>query len=210
MSIKFKYQNKGTITQGFEENLNPSYKANGLPGHTGVDSKKGYGSLVEADNAGFVYKVWMPQEREDNWAAVYTIVPHGDIFMEVCVGHMMSIFVEQGDTVLEGQFIGKEGNLGLVYSGNVHITPEMQDAGDKRGSHRHESFRPVKKTKTVKKGFYYLENKNGLYRDTDGYYYEVVYTGPMKGHVNPRQFDYVDTRADRLRCITNALIRIVK
>lgn len=206
--VKFKYKNKGTITQGFSENLNPSYAAQNLPGHTGVDSTKGYGSLVNADNTGLVYKVWYPQEREDNWAGVYMLVPHEDHFMEVCVGHMMSIFVKPGETVLEGQYLGREGNMGMVFSGGMQITAAMQDAGDRRGAHRHESYRPVRRVKDARKGLFYLENKNGIYRDKEGYCYEVVFTGAMRGHVDPRKFDYEDTRADAFRCTMNALLKL--
>lgn len=207
--MKFKYKDKGTITQGFSQNLNPLYNKLGLPGHTGVDSTKGYGSLIQFDNTGVIYKVWRPQERADNWCAIHQLVHiSGDNYMEVVIGHCKSIFVTEGETVLEGQYAGTEGNYGLVYAGGVQITPAMQDAGDRRGSHRHEAFRPVLRVAKTVSGQHYLNRKVGRYQDKDGYFYQIARKDAWQGYIDPRQYDHEDTKAEKVRALVNALTRL--
>lgn len=208
-NMKFKIKNKGFISQGFAKNPE-LYVSRGTPGHTGVDYVKGYGKLHQADNTGFVFKVWKPKEREDRWVAVHQLVPHQDIFMEVITGHWSNVFVEEGKLLKEGEYIGAEGNSGYVFSGNTQITPAMQDAGDKRGSHVHEAYRPVKRVTKKTKGKYYLESKKGDYRDNNGYYYEIMNTDVMKGFIDPMQFVYIETYSDKLRSILNAVLGIKK
>ena len=206
--MKFKFKTKGRITQGYNQNATSTYTASGLSGHPGVDWTLGYGSLIRFDNPGYVYKVWKPQEREDNWAAICQLVPFGDDFMEVTLGHVSAVYVTEGESVSEGQYAGKEGNMGEVYQNGVRITAAMQDAGDTRGSHVHESYRPVRRVRTVKAGKHYLHNKNGRYKDSEGFYYEIINENSTNGCIDPRAFDYEDTRADSLRGIMNALLKL--
>ena len=84
---------------------------------------------------------------------------------------MSEIDCEIGDHVNVGDTLGKEGNHGIVYSGNILITLAMQKAGDQRGHHRHYQKRPVIKTKTLKGTG--LQGTPSPYRDPDGFYYQV-------------------------------------
>ena len=119
--------------------------------------------------------------------------------MEVCMGHM-SYVSDVGDThVLEGEWVGKEGNCGEVYSGGVRITADMQRAGDRRGSHVHENYRPVKRVKKTKRGKHYLTKAGKKYRDGEGMYYEIKYTNDTNGTIDPAQFHYQDTFVDSIR-----------
>jgi hypothetical protein len=208
--MKFKIRTKGTITQGFKENLNPLYASQGLAGHTGIDWNVGYGGFVNTDNAGFVYKTYAPQERADNWTAVYLLVPNGATYMEVCLGHLSKLYAHEGDTLLENQLVGLEGNFGEVYQGGQRITPEMQDAGDKRGAHVHENYRPVERVKKQTKGKHYLNGKNGIYKDKEGFYYEIVIDNSVNGCVDPMKYVYQDSRSEILLLIKNLFIKLIK
>jgi len=184
--VKFKLKNKGLFTQGFA--ANPKiYNTLKLPGHTGIDTVKGWDAIIEFDNDGLVYKVFNAGQSRDNWRGVYQIVHEsGDNYVEVCMGHFNEIFVNEGDYVVERQFAGKEGNKGFVFTGGIQITKEMQDAGDKRAHHVHTSTRPVIRKMIKEKGKYYLLNRNGtIFRDKDGYCYEIRDTNDFKGYVDP-------------------------
>ena len=169
--MKFKYKRKGWITQDFAKNANPSYKKSGLVGHTGVDWKKGYGTPVQIDNAGHIYKIIYSDKSPSNWQAVYQLVKiHKDMYMEICEGHLSEVWVKEGQNLPEDAFIGAEGNKGLVYGGGVKITPTMQRKGDRRGSHVHTSYRPVVRVKKKTKGEYYLLDSYGQPFYKNGYY----------------------------------------
>lgn len=208
--MKFKVNQKGFIAQKYGGNPD-LYAQLGVSGHTGVDYVKGYGFIHACDNTGYVYKVWKPKERADRWVGVYQLVPYGDDFMEVITGHLSKVFVEEGETIEEGTLVGAEGNSGLVYSGNTQITPAMQDAGDRRGAHVHEAYRPVKRVKERKGDKHYLTTRDGKrYTDKEGYLYEIINTDKMGGYIDPMKFAYTDSYADRLKSIANALFRIKK
>jgi hypothetical protein len=79
--------------------------------------------------------------------------------------------------------IAKEGNHGVVYSGNTLITLAMQAAGDQRGHHRHHQKRPVIETKQLSGTG--LSTSSGTYRDGDGNYYQVYdYTNGFNGCID--------------------------
>lgn len=205
--MKFKYKEKGYISQYFGQNANPSYKKAGKLGHTGIDSHKGYGSKVRLDNTGHVYKIYRAGDLSSNWAGIYLITPYKDHYMEVCIGHLSEVFHLEGQVVPEGALIGKEGNKGLVYQGGIKITPEMQRAGDRRGSHRHENYRPVKKVREKKKDKHYLrDSKGNHYKDGAGYFYEILHNdNGYKGCVDPMFFKHEDTLMDKIRIYMNLL-----
>lgn len=191
----FNTANKGKITQGFMQNLNPLYHAEGLAGHTGVDSVKGYGQPIIADNSGYVYKIFHANQAPSHWQAVYMLVPYpeygADCFMEICSGHLSRVDVAEGQQILANQRIGLEGNFGDVYAQVVRITAAMQKAGDKRGSHEHCSYRPVKLIRggQVQVGHFYLDKVDGgVYRDSQGIYEVCITNAQTKGYVDPMQF----------------------
>lgn len=206
--MKFKTAQKGFIAQKYGGNAD-LYASIGVAGHTGVDYVKSYGSLHQCDNTGYVYKVWKPKDRADRWVGVYQLVPYGDDYMEVIMGHFSKVFVEEGETIEEGTFVGAEGNSGLVYTGNTQITPAMQDAGDRRGAHVHEAYRPVRRSKEYRGDKHYLTSRDGKrYVDKEGYLYEIINTDKMNGYVDPMAFAYKDSLVDKLRSIVNAALKI--
>ena len=208
--MKWKRDKKGLVTQGIAQNGNLSYKDRGLIGHTGVDWTNGYGHPTTVDNTGYVYKVYKPQERKDNWTGIYQLVPHGHHFIEVCMGHFSAVWVDEGETVKEGQYVGAEGNFGTVFSGGLQITPEKQDNGDKRGSHVHESYRPVRRVSRTKRGEHYLRNSKGkTYRDADNKVYEIIYKdNGLNGCIDPTAFLHRSSFKEKVRAIGNAISQL--
>jgi hypothetical protein len=84
--------------------------------------------------------------------------------------------------------IGLEGNKGEVYQNGVRITKEMQEAGDKRGSHVHEQFRPVTKVTKYNPKKHYLKTADGKIYKNGYYMYEITFTNETRGCVNPYEF----------------------
>lgn len=213
--MKFKKYKKGFVSFGFNS-PSDSYKHIVGFAHNGIDYVKGYGATHTFDNAGFIYKVYRPQEREDNWTGVYQLVPYtanGADYMEVCMGHFMFIppFVKEGVWAEEDSMAGFEGNYGLVFSNGVQITPEMQDAGDKRGSHVHELYRPVKKVEGVTTGKHYLRKGDGsYYHDTDGLLLEIIETNDVQGCIDPLGFAINNKQADDLLKLAKTLTGVNK
>src|SRR5205085_1818435 len=133
--------NKCAISQGFGANANPLYVGQGLKGHTGDDEVCGYGTPIYALKHGLVYKILdnlHPANDGSGYWAVFIISPYKDgKYCEWQVGHMSKILCQVGDIVEPWTIIAEEGNHGDVYFNGQKITKDMQDAGDKRGSHRH-------------------------------------------------------------------------
>jgi len=160
--------------QGFGANYNPSYHDGGLLGHTGIDINCGYGTPIHALADGFVYSTYpIEHPASDGYTAVFTLVKTPLEVFEFSYGHVSEIDVQIGAHLNAGEVIAKEGNHGVVYSGNTLITLAMQANGDQRGSHRHYQKRPVIKVRTATSGKQYLSNAQGIYRDEQGYYYEI-------------------------------------
>ena len=187
--------NKGQVIQRFMQNLVPLYHAAGLAGHTGLDNTKGYGQPIVADNSGYVYKVIYAAQSPSHWQAVYMLVPYPeygtDCFLEVCSGHHSRVVVQEGQNVAVNQLIGFEGNFGDLYANGIRITAAMQKAGDKRGSHEHLSYRPVRLIRGKKinpKGNYLTTSKGILYRDALGVYEICINNAQTKGYIDPEQF----------------------
>lgn len=157
--------------------------------HTGVDYTNGYGKPIVSDNFGRVYKIELPDESSSGWQGIYYYAwdaKEGTV--EICQGHVSKVFVKDGDFVYPGKVIGLEGNFGEVYHNGVRITKEMREAGDKRGSHCHEQFRPFKKVKKVTKGKHYLNKDGKQYKDAQGFYFEISYDNETRGCVDPHLF----------------------
>lgn len=162
------------VTQGFGWNLNDSYKNSGLKGHPATDEVCGYGSDVHDVFPGKVYSMFTPEKPAlDGYTCVYQICGNSLETFEFSTGHLSEITCKTGDELKKGNLIGKEGNKGTVYFGGERITLDMQKAGDKRGSHRHRQFRPVRRVLKTNPAKMYLQTALGLYRDEAGYYYEI-------------------------------------
>lgn len=189
--VKLKLKNKGVLTQGFA--ANPKiYQNRKLPGHTGVDTVKGWNQVIEFDNDGLIYKVITKEQSRENWQGIYQLVHEsGESYIEVCMGHFNEIFVKEGEYAVERQFAGKEGNKGFVFTGGIEITKTMQEAGDQRAHHVHTSYRPVTRVMLKDRNKFYLLNRDGTtFRDKEGYCYEIRDTNDFKGYVDPLLYRY--------------------
>lgn len=170
--------------------MNPAYAAAGQKGHTGVDDTCGFGSKVYSlkgnPKKALVYKILdreHPANDGSGYWGVFMIVQEADgRYCEWAIGHLSKIYVKVGDLVNPWDFIGEEGNRGIVYQDGVRITKEMQDAGDKRGAHRHYNKKYLKRMTEAERdtfrGAYLTEFSTSfppnLYRDAEGYYYGVL------------------------------------
>lgn len=177
-----------TITQPFSANYNNSYLSSGLLGHPGVDYDGGYGvpvhSVFEQE---YVYKVLTvnnPSNDGTGFTGVFTIVDNGIEVFEVLYGHGDPL-VQVGQIVHKGDVIMTEANHGKVYQNGVQITPEMQQAGDKRGAHVHLQKRILRKDATVQPNTSYLTGLDGLMYCKDGFYFAIpFYKNGYSGCVN--------------------------
>ncbi len=183
--MRFDTAKKGRITQKFLENVVSIYKDNGLAGHTGIDYMLGYGKPVFCDNAGIVYKVIREGELPSNWAGVYMLCSDEKGAVEITYGHLSRIDVEEGQYVGAGTQVGLEGNKGDVFYGGLRITPEQQRAGDKRGSHVHEAWRPVAFKKKATTGEHYLRKKDGSLYEKQGFYEVMLNSDQTRGCIDP-------------------------
>jgi len=201
--MKFKTYKKCRISQSFQEK-DETYLKNMGSYHTGIDWTCGFGSQVKTDNAGFVYKVYKPFTRDDNWSAVYLLCPVGDDFMEVCFGHLSKVFVEEGQYIPEDYVVGLEGNYGTVFSGGKPVSVKKQKEGVTDGSHVHEQWRPVKEVqKTNPKKHYLRSTDGGFYYD--GGYYEIVETNSANGCINPLQYNKTNSIIETIGNIENII-----
>lgn len=208
--MKLVFKPQGKINQNFLENSVPIYKEKGLIGHTGIDWKNGFGKPVFCQNDCFVYKVIKPGDLPSNWSAVYTIAEGGGELMEICYGHLSSSVVSEGEVLAAGQLVGYEGNFGDVFSGGVRITPEMQRAGDTRGSHVHESWRPVVRRKFIEPGAHYLRRKNGSAYFNKSYF-EIIYNNPQtNGFIDPLMYASGDTKVPIMKSVLSPLFALLE
>lgn len=219
--LTFNLKNKGrpSITQGFGANATSVYKEGGLLGHSGIDYDLGHGTPVKADNAGYVYKVFQPFQLADNWTAVYMLCPTEDpeYFMEIAQGHLQKVLVKTGDTIRPNQIIGLQGNYGTVFASGVRVTVEQQRQGITRGSHVHESWRPVLRVKKPK-GHCLIGENGRKYQDKDGYYYQIVnQDNGYKGHIDPLAYSKnpINTNSaqaveTQLRIVLNKTINLLQ
>lgn len=173
----FSTGNLGTcsLTQPFGANDNPYYADHGMRGHTGADIACGYGTPIYSDYDGTVYKVLTrdnPSYDGSGYTGVFMIVDDGVELFEWQVGHCDPT-VSAGDAVKRGDQIATEANHGAVYVGGTQITPAMQAAGDRRGSHRHVQKRPLERVREVT-GPMHLTRSNPVedYVDQSGFMYQ--------------------------------------
>jgi len=160
-----------TRGQPFGANFNDSYKP--MLGHPANDESCGYGSDVRPYCGGTVTGTFTPQEPAyGGYTCVFILCETELELVEHSIGHLSQVHVSIGQEVTKDTVIGKEGNKGLVFSGGIQITQEMQAAGDTRGSHRHVQWRPVIRQKDTSQGRFIL-NKNGYFKDKDGYAFKV-------------------------------------
>lgn len=173
-------KNEYPIAQPFGVNYNDSYIKSGLKWHSGVDEHGGYGKPYHCKHdQAYVYKILdkdNPANDGSGFTGVFTIVDNGIEVFEFLYGHGDPC-VKVGDTIHLGDVVMTEANHGEVYSGGTRITLQMQQAGDKRGSHAHNQKRILYKTKEFKEGNgkVYLTDNKGWYQDKEGYYYYIPF-----------------------------------
>lgn len=150
-----------------------------LKGHPGRDTACGYGSVVLSPVKGVVYSMYTPDKpANDGYTAVYILCRTKLETFEFSIGHLSKIYVKVGDTVEVGTPLGEEGNKGYVFAGNKRITLDMQRAGNKEGSHRHNQKRVVMEVITPGK-LTCLRTAKGYYRspETNNYYARALSNG---------------------------------
>lgn len=204
-------------TQDFGENKNGSYAAGGLKGHTGYDESCGFGSTILSYKNGLVYKVVddkRPANDGSGFWAVFMLVEENGEWSEWSYGHCSEIFVQEGQRILAGDPIAREGNRGEVYAGGVRITLAMQAAGDKRGSHRHVQKRLLERIKddSNPRGRFITEwspSVAGAYKDSEGYLYRIKnWDNGYNGCVPPfikNKLTYLQIALD----LSNKLLRLM-
>lgn len=186
-----------TKTQGFGENGNPSYKAQGLKGHTGIDVKCEFDSPVEFPIVDFdrayvslVLDKEHPAADGSNYWCVNAIVEraNGEVF-EFQIGHLNKIFVRPGLMLTPGYVIGTEGNHGIVYEGHRIISIAEENIGIQDGHHRHYQKRLLNKVSQAIQGKNYISGwKQVLYvTPGDERFLEVInYDNGFHGCVDPQ------------------------
>lgn len=188
---------KSTITQRFGENANSSYAADGLKGHTAYDWGVPYGTPIPNCTAdAYCYSV---MHKDDpvlmDYRAAFFIVETDTGVYEISYGHMSEIIAVPGNTYQVGDTIGLVGNTGPVFAGQHEVTEAEKDAGSHAGAHLHgpqiRVLQKVTETHTGPGFFNHYLTTDGinLYRDKDGFYYEVpTYQNGYNGCVSMAQF----------------------
>jgi hypothetical protein len=166
-----------TITQGVGENATATYKNSGLIGHTAIDSSCGYGSAINSYwDKEYVYKVLTkenPANDGSGFTGIFTIVEQNGICFEFLYGHCNPEPNLLGKTITKGTMIGTEANNGEVYTNGMRITLEMQKAGDKRGTHRHDQARLLRKDVLNNPTDKYLSALGGGFLYLNGFFYAI-------------------------------------
>jgi hypothetical protein len=162
-----------TFVQGFGGNAVSVYSDGGLRGHPGIDIGCGYGTPILSPVTMRTYNVIKKTDQflgPQGYTQVAGIVETPLETFEFLIGHC-DPRVGNDILVKEGDLIATEANHGPVWYGSLSITLEMQQAGDKRGSHRHYQKRPL--LKGPKASGTWLNTDDGPYRDEQGNYYLV-------------------------------------
>lgn len=162
-----------TFVQPFGGNGSPVYAAGGLLGHPGIDIGCGYGTDIKSPVSMLTYNVIKKTDEflgPQGYTQVAGIVETPLETFEWIIGHCDPL-VGNAVHVNAGDVVATEANHGPVWYGSESITLEMQNAGDKHGSHRHYQKRPVIKGSAAKGTW--LNTNQGPYRDGEGFYYLV-------------------------------------
>ena len=174
------------LGQPFGGNSVATYKAGGLLGHSGIDNQCGYGTPINSYwDSEYVYKVLTkenPANDGSGFTGIFTIVEQDGRCFEFLYGHCdpnpdLSNPNLLGTIITKNSFIGRESNNGEVYSGadgNERITLAMQKAGDKRGAHRHDQARLLKKVSVYDPSLQYISAPTGEAFFKDGYWYAIA------------------------------------
>lgn len=97
-------------------------KTQGIHGHNGVDLASSYGSSILAAADG---EVIIARTGWNGGYGTYVVIKHGN-GTQTLYGHMSALSVSPGDSVVQGQIIGKMGSTGK--STGVHVHFEVRGA----------------------------------------------------------------------------------
>jgi intein/homing endonuclease len=101
---------KGWISQLFGLN-DVDYKLYGLKGHPGIDFVQGFNSPIQACADGLVYKTVNKDCKDlSGQRSVHQLVEDGGLVWELSYLHVLNIYCEKGDYLVEGQSFSTEGN----------------------------------------------------------------------------------------------------
>jgi hypothetical protein len=117
------------ITQGFGGN-SELYKAQGLPGHEGLDIRAPLGSKIYASADGYVEQIKRDDPSSGNWIAVQHSGGYKTIYAQLA-----KINVGKGESVQARQVIGIASNSGSSSGGHVHLGLALAGATANRLTH---------------------------------------------------------------------------
>jgi murein DD-endopeptidase MepM/ murein hydrolase activator NlpD len=83
--------------------------------HSGVDLAAPSGTAIRAAAAGRARVLWSP-----NGFGLYVLIDHGG-GLQTLYGHLSAALVQDGDTVRDGQTIGRMGSTGLSTGPHLHF-----------------------------------------------------------------------------------------
>jgi hypothetical protein len=141
------------------------FRTSERPGHNGIDISQNAGEKVIASAAGTVSKSYYSESYGN---AIFIRHNIGGVAYETVYAHLETRYVSEGDTVYQGQLIGRVGNTG--FSEGYHLHFEI-----------HQPYWNSSKTYAVnpedyirmKEGYY--RNNNFTYHDGTSIAYPVSY-----------------------------------
>ncbi len=169
-AILLKYP-KGSIYQGFGENVILYQQAIGTSGHNGLDIVAIEGTPILATK-GTVCEVKNTPEGYGKHIRILTDPDEKGDYLELTFGHLRDIIVKIGDKVEDKQIIGSMGNTGFVISGS---TIYWGNAPAGRGVHLHFGVRECS-TKNTGWVTTYSNGKTAYIKN---------YTNGFKGAIDP-------------------------
>lgn len=206
------------IGQGFGDNADGAYAADGLLGHPGIDfgSNANYGQPIACAIEGAIVSALL-SENNPNLAAfraVNTIFEDSTGCYEIQYGHDMQEVVSVGDVLHLGQEVATIGNTGEVFIGNpaIEVTEAQKEVGSHAGAHIHFQVRVITKESAstpLDSKKHYLNDGTGLLTLNGFHYYVPSWNNGYDGCVDPTQFFGLPTEespADKLTDIANSMM----
>lgn len=207
------------IGQKFGENADGAYKADGLLGHPGIDfgGTINWGNPILCATEGGIVSALL-SENDTNleaYRAVNTIFEDSTGCYEVQYGHVSTINVKVGDSLIFGQTVAEIGNTGDVYTGSpaILVTDAQKQLGSHAGAHIHLQVRVIAKelaTGQLDTNKHYVNDGVGLLT-LNGYRYFVPnWNNGYNGCIDPALYFHGNTEeqtpADKLVAIANSMM----
>lgn len=189
------------IGQGFGQNADPAYAAQGLKGHPGIDFGIGapsWGLPIPCAIAGSVVSAVLSRDNPnlEAYRAVNTIFDDTDgNSYEIQYGHCSAIYTTTvpGKVLALGETMANIGNTGDVYAGNpaTLITDAEKQAGNHNGAHVHFQVRLIKKeivNVPINPKQHYLNDGAGLLVLNNARYFVPNWDNGYNGCIDPAEF----------------------